>query len=78
MDVPMSKEHMKDFAGWLRPAELLKTAHEDDQFQGGTNVATMLPSRTVNLVQDVTADCSVVASLCAALARPRHSYVDVC
>ena len=76
-EISMSKEHLKDFAGWQRPIELVKNRYLDNPQQSSVSAPTMLPSRAIDLVQDVTADCSVVASLCAALARPSSSYVDV-
>ena len=66
---------MRDFAGWLRPVDLLEIRNGANRSL--SNKPTMLASRAIDLVQDVTADCSVVASLCAALARPHSSYVDV-
>jgi hypothetical protein len=38
----------------------------------------MQAAADIDLVQDVTADCSVVASLCAAVARPGGTYGKVC
>lgn len=37
----------------------------------------MKAAADIDLVQDVTADCSVVASLCAAVARPGGTYGKV-
>lgn len=76
-EISMSKEHLKDFAGWQRPIELVKNRYLDNPQQSRVSGPTMLPSKAIDLVQDVTADCSVVASLCAALARPGSSYIDV-
>ncbi len=70
-EVPISKDHMRDFIGWQRPSELL--SHKfSDEFDSHHHLCTpsMAAFAPVDLVQDVTADCSVVASLCAALARP--------
>lgn len=57
------------FAGWRRPAELLRTdgaATSDD--------AAMAVPGEYDLVQDVTTDCSVVSSLCAGMRRlGRHT-----
>jgi calpain-7 len=38
----------------------------------------MLTTKPIDLVQDVTTDCSVVASLCAALARNESGFENVC
>jgi hypothetical protein len=37
----------------------------------------MIATNNVDLIQDVTADCSVVASLCAAVARPGREFEKV-
>lgn len=38
---------------------------------------TMVADKSIDLVQDVTADCSVVASLCAAVARAGDGFEKV-
>lgn len=76
-EISMSKEHLEDFGGWQRPIELLKNRYLDSPQQSGVSKPAMLPFKAIDLVQDVTADCSVVASLCAALARPGSSFIDV-
>lgn len=38
---------------------------------------TMITHGTMDLVQDVTADCSVVASLCAITARAERGHSEV-
>lgn len=38
----------------------------------------MSSSRTIDLVQDAATDCSVVASLCALVARGERGHVKVC
>lgn len=37
----------------------------------------MVAHGRIDLVQDITTDCSVVASLCAATARSEHGHADV-
>jgi hypothetical protein len=37
----------------------------------------MLAPGSIDLVQDITTDCSVVASLCASSARSERGYADV-
>lgn len=79
-EINISKEHAHDSAGWRRPLELLERTFTEDAHQGthATNKQpTMLASADIDLVQDVTADCSVVASLCAAVARPGGTYGKV-
>jgi len=38
----------------------------------------MSSSRTIDLVQDAATDCSVVASLCALVARGERNHAKVC
>jgi hypothetical protein len=45
--------------------------------EDAVNEPTMIASNSIDLVQDVTADCSVVASLCAAVARTDHGFEKV-
>lgn len=59
------------FDGWKRPAQLI------EQFRG-SDKPTVARSETVkDLVQDITTDCSVVASLCAATARHERGHDSV-
>lgn len=44
---------------------------------GGIALPTMLPTEKIDLVQDITTDCSVVASLCAAVARSERGFPKV-
>ena len=37
----------------------------------------MTSDQKIDLVQDMTSDCSVVASLCALVARAEHGHVEV-
>ncbi|MCJ1283751.1 cysteine protease [Xylographa opegraphella] len=66
------------FAGWRRPHEALsveglKTANNDAR-----GIApTMVPSGATDLVQDMTGDCSLVASLCAGMARAEAGHPKV-
>ncbi|KAJ6439985.1 cysteine protease PalB [Purpureocillium lavendulum] len=61
---PLSATQAENFAGWKRPTELfqLDATHEDT-----TDESTMMQlTDHCDLVQDITTDCSVVASLSAA------------
>jgi len=65
------------FDGWKRPEELFSTPNlgfEDGDTKLGP---TMVSHATVDLVQDITTDCSVVASLCAATARAERGHTKV-
>ena len=63
---------MDMFDAWRRPRDFL------DQFRpASTWCSTMVAHGSIDLVQDVTTDCSVVASLCAATARSERGKADV-
>jgi calpain-7 len=76
-ELKLSKSQQKYFAGWRRPHEVFR----DHRVAGGmleTNIEpNMTATSNIDLVQDVTADCSVVASLCAAVARPGQDFEKV-
>jgi len=57
-DLKLSECQTENFGGWKRPDELFP---ESDKL--------MIASTEIDLVQDITTDCSVVASLCAGTAR---------
>ncbi|KAJ6780312.1 hypothetical protein PWT90_09395 [Aphanocladium album] len=57
----LSPIQTENFASWQRPQDLSNIPDDGDQ------EAFMRPSQSCNLVQDVTTDCSVVASLSAAI-----------
>ena len=71
-------EQMKFFDGWRRPPEIstvegLKARPDHDK-----NVdPTTIPHQVMDLVQDLTSDCSVVASFCAANARAEAGHTRV-
>lgn len=57
------------FAGWKRPAQAFPLPCLQQPTLFPNSNPTMMSQGRVDLVQDVTADCSVVASLCAISAR---------
>ena len=63
-DLELSDAQREIFAGWRRPQETFGRPPEpqNDQFP-------MIAMKEIDLVQDITTDCSVVASLCASTAR---------
>ena len=65
----MSARQREALAGWKRPRELFEAPH------GGavpkSNEDLMCAKDDIDLVQDITTDCSVVASLCAAMKQLR-------
>ncbi|RDA83325.1 hypothetical protein CP532_4458, partial [Ophiocordyceps camponoti-leonardi (nom. inval.)] len=60
----LSKNQAENFIAWTRPAELFKLAPDRDRHQD-EEVMMQLHGHC-DLVQDITTDCSVVASLSAA------------
>ncbi|KAI4092102.1 MAG: hypothetical protein LQ339_007998 [Xanthoria mediterranea] len=59
----LSPTQLAVFDGWKRPEEIL-----------GSSITTMNAKQNLDLVQDVTSDCSVVASLCASSARAEKGH----
>ncbi|MCJ1439295.1 cysteine protease [Xylographa pallens] len=66
------------FAGWRRPSEALSAEGLKTDSHDTVSIApTMVPSGTTDLVQDMTGDCSLVASLCAWMARAEAGHAKV-
>lgn len=72
VEFPLSAAQLGVFDAWRRPRELLEQSRTTPSW-----CPTMLAHGKVDLVQDITTDCSVVASLCAATARSERGYTDV-
>ena len=68
VELPLSAVQLDIFDAWRRPRELLEHSH---------TTPTMPAHDKVDLVQDVTTDCSVVASLCAVTARSERGSTNV-
>ncbi|KAK0753490.1 hypothetical protein B0T18DRAFT_452423 [Schizothecium vesticola] len=58
----LSAEQQTIFAGWQRPSEMLSAGEAGDDPE-----STAVEATEVDLAQDLATDCSVVASLCAAV-----------
>ena len=69
---PLSAVQLDVFDTWRRPGELLSTFRPAQ-----AHCSTMLARDRIDLVQDITTDCSVVASLCAATARSERGNANV-
>jgi len=65
-DLELSEAQREIFAGWKRPNDTFGRIEGRDSDDGEV---TMSAVENVDLVQDITTDCSVVASLCAGTAR---------
>lgn len=75
---PLSELQLESFAGWKRPREALGSLAVGD-VKSEMNVPTMTKrSMNIDLVQDMTSDCSVVASLCAGTSRAERGHGKVC
>lgn len=75
----LSKLQLKHFEGWKRPADALAKVVSLTDREGTFLEPSMQREGKSDLVQDITSDCSVVASLCAGTARVErgHTKVDI-
>ena len=66
------------FDGWRRPKEIANLQNHNTSVYRATNIEpTMTSNNKIDLVQDMTSDCSVVASLCALVARAEQGHIKV-
>lgn len=72
VEFPLSAVQLEVFDAWRRPRELLGQFHSTSAWY-----PTTLAHCRVDLVQDITTDCSVVASLCAVTARKERGNTDI-
>jgi calpain-7 len=72
-DLKLSGAQREIFAGWRRPHG---SSGSYNHGHGGDE-ASMIARDDIDLVQDITTDCSVVASLCAGTARARKGHGKV-
>jgi calpain-7 len=73
----LSTLQLESFAGWKRPREALAGIEIMRDGEKLPNTPTMARLKKVDLVQDMTSDCSVVASLCAGTARAERGHPRV-
>ena len=73
----LSDEQLKIFDSWRRPDEALPPPKFQIFNQPPGASPTMRAELDIDLIQDVTTDCSVVASLCAITARARRGHSKV-
>ena len=71
-ELSLSRVQLEVFDGWRRAVDMAVIS-------GGSQMETptMMAEKAIDLVQDVTTDCSVVASLCAVSARLTADRSDV-
>lgn len=76
--LPLSDLQLDSFAGWKRPQQALASLQVGINGKSEMNMPTMVKGPVnVDLVQDMTSDCSVVASLCAGTARAERGHGKV-
>lgn len=73
----MSDAQSESFAGWKRPHEYRDRLPDPEQNGQGDDDPSMVAVNEIDLVQDITTDCSVVASLCAGTARAQKGHGKV-
>jgi hypothetical protein len=75
-DLSLSPYQEQFFQGWIRAADAVppRATFSTDRHGIGP---LMSSSRTIDLVQDAASDCSVVTSLCAAIARAERGHDQV-
>jgi hypothetical protein len=74
----LSDAQVESFAGWKRPHEYFDRLQDPEQNGPGEDDPSMIAANEIDLVQDITTDCSVVASLCAGTARAQKGHGKVC
>ncbi len=73
----LSNSQREVFDGWKRPEELFYQLRARFQAGNAELRLSMNSNSTVDLVQDITTDCSVIASLCAGTARAERGHGKV-
>jgi calpain-7 len=73
----LSDAQAESFAGWKRPHEYFDRVQDPEQNELGEDDPSMIAANEIDLVQDITTDCSVVASLCAGTARAQKGHGKV-
>ena len=75
--LPLSPCQLESFAGWKRAEEALAGIEIVENGERMPVTPTMARAGKVDLVQDMTSDCSVVASLCAGTARVERGHPKI-
>lgn len=74
-ELKLSGAQITIFGGWRRPGEIF--GHPDKTGKSVSDEELMAATNEMDLVQDITTDCSVVASLCACTARALKGHGKV-
>ncbi|KAF2033394.1 calpain-like protease palB/rim-13 [Setomelanomma holmii] len=72
-DLSLSPYQQQFFHGWIRATDAIPPPSTFGDSRKGIG-PLMSSSRTIDLVQDAATDCSVVTSLCAAIARAERGH----
>ena len=76
-ELSLSDVQLEIFDGWRRPGEALSPTKVRLSNVSAGAAPTMTAENDIDLIQDVTTDCSVVASLCAGIARASRGHSKV-
>jgi calpain-7 len=76
-EMQLSESQLENFAGWKRPGEIFYKPLGIDMQRDVPAEPIMSAVEGIDLVQDITADCSVVASLCVGTARGERGHTKV-
>jgi calpain-7 len=76
-DLKLSDAQREIFAGWHRPQDPGAAFSKPFESNYSGDETAMMVSDDIDLVQDITTDCSVVASLCAETARASKGHGKV-
>lgn len=77
-DLTLSNAQNASLAGWWRPREAFRVQLKPGDDRSKPVQPTMFAANNIDLIQDVATDCSVVASLCAAIALADGAFPKVC
>lgn len=75
-DLSLSPYQQQFFQGWMRATDAIPPPSASTGNRNGIG-PLMSSSCTIDLVQDAASDCSVVTSLCAAIARTERGHDQV-
>ncbi|KAK5106986.1 cysteine protease [Lithohypha guttulata] len=73
-DFTLSEAQLKHFAGWKRPKDAFAHVRVEKNGQLLPNEATMISLGSLDMVQDVAPDCSVIASFCVGASRIERGH----
>ncbi|KAK5050412.1 hypothetical protein LTR84_003693 [Exophiala bonariae] len=75
--LPLSPGQLESFDGWKRPQDALASIRPSPVGNTFPAEAVMHIPEEMDLVQDMTSDCSVVASLCAGTSRVERGHPKI-